>query len=108
MDQQNGLIVAAMNALTSAITSVIPGAKVSGLQAVVATEDEASSQPAGESEAEAGQVSATGGNGDDNGDDDKKPSAVTFEAVEKDIDEQTRVAAAVGLTSICKSRKKKD
>jgi hypothetical protein len=109
VDQQTGLIVAAMNALTSAITLVIPGATVSGLQAVVATEDGTPPQPAGESEAAVtGQVSATGGIGDDDGDDDKKPSAVTFADVESDVNGQTRKAAAVGLTSICRSQKKKD
>jgi len=109
VDQQTGLVVAAMNALTSAITSAIPGAKVSSLQAMFATEDEASPPLAGESEAAmTGKVSATGGIGDDDGDDDRKPSAVTFADVESDVNEQTRKAAAVGLTSICRFQKKKD
>jgi hypothetical protein len=59
--------VAAMNALTSAISLAIPGAKASCLQAMGATEGEVSPQPAGEGEvAEAGQISATGGDDDTN------------------------------------------
>jgi len=109
VDQQHGLIVSAVNALTSAINSAIPGARVCSLQAMVATEDEASPQLAGESAAAmTGQVSATGGTGDDDGDDNRKPSAVTFADVESDVNEQTRKAAAVGLISICRFQKKKD
>ena len=55
-----------------------------------------------------GQVSATNGSGNDDGEDDKKTPAVTFAELEADMDQQTRVAAAVGLNSICKSRKKQD
>jgi hypothetical protein len=99
-------VVAAINVITAAIKSVVPSAKIGSM---VATEDEASPQPAGESEAAAaGQVSATDGSGDDDDEDDRKTPAVTFAELEPDIDEQTRVAAAVGLNSICKSRKKQD
>jgi len=109
VDMQHNILVAAMNALTSAISLATPGAKASCLQAMGATEGEVSPQPAGEDEVtEAGQVSAPGGIGDDDGDDDRKPSAVTFADVESDVNEQTRKAAAVGLTSICRSQKKKD
>ena len=99
-------VVAALNAITAAIKSVVPSAKIGSM---VATEDEASPQPAGESEAAAaGQVSATDGSGDDDDEDDRKTPAVTFAELEADIDQQTRVAAAVGLNSICTSRKKQD
>jgi len=67
VDKQHNILVAAMNALTSAISLAIPGAKASCLQAMGATEGEVSPQPAGEDEvAEAGQISATGGDDDTN------------------------------------------
>ena len=101
-------MAAAIKSLTSAISSAVPGANVSAIQAVAAAADEASSQPAGESEhAVAGFVNANDGDDDDNGGDDRKPSAIRFADVESDVQEQTRIAAAVGLASILKSNEKK-
>ena len=55
----------------------------------------------------AGFVNANDGDDDDNGGDDRKPSAIRFADVESDVQEQTRIAAAVGLASILKSSEKK-
>ena len=108
LKKQQSEMAAAIKSLTSAISSAVPGANVSAIQAVAAAADEASSQPAGESEhAEAGFVNANDGNDDDNGGDDRKPSAIRFADVESDVQEQTRIAAAVGLASILKSNEKK-
>ena len=106
VEESNNAVVSALKSIADAVVKAIPGAKISS---VVAAEDEASPQPAGESEAAVtGQVSATNGSDDDDGEDDKKTTVVTFAELEADIDQQTRVAAAVGLNSICKSRKKQD
>ena len=106
VEESNNAVVAALKLFADAVVKAIPGAKISS---VVAAEDEASPQPAGESEAAVtGQVSATNGSGNDDGEDDKKTPAVTFAELEADMDQQTRVAAAVGLNGICKSRKKQD
>jgi hypothetical protein len=106
--KQQSEMAAAIKSLTSAISSAVPGANVSAIQAVVAAADEASLQPAGESEhAEAGFVNANDGDDDNNGGDDRKPSAIRFADVESDVQEQTRIAAAVGLASILKSSEKK-
>ena len=106
VEESNNAVVSALKLIADAVVKAIPGAKISS---VVAAEDEASPQPAGESEAAVtGQVSATNGSGNDDGEDDKKTPAVTFVELEADMDQQTRVAAAVGLNSICKSREKQD